>query len=575
MQGYSTIRARVVSVFLILIALVFIGRLFLVQIVHGHEYAENADRQYVAPAGNTFERGSIFFQKRDGSLVSAATVKSGFKVAINPSQITDADVLYGALATVIDLDYEYFMSRASRTDDTYEEIAFQLDQEQADAISALELDDVRIYKHKWRSYPGNELAAHTVGFMAYKGDDLAGRYGLERQYNDVLSRTGDDLYVNFFAEVFSNVETLVSSDETFEGDLITTIEPSVQTFLEKTIADISETWSSENTAGIIINPQDGAIYAMARTPAFDLNNFREVESNEVFTSPFVENVFEMGSIIKPLIMAAALDVGAVTADTTYFDGGSVDVGDRTIYNFDKKGRGTVSMQEVLNQSLNTGMVFVQQHMSKKDFKAYVLGYGFDELSGIDLPNETSGLVTNLNSNRDVEYANISFGQGIALTPISVVRGLAALGNGGHLVTPHIVDKIKYTNGLSKRLEYDQGRQVIKPDTSEEITRMLVEVVDSTLQGGEAKLDYYSIAAKTGTAQIPSPRGGYYDDRNLHSFFGYFPAYDPEFLVFLYTVHPKGVRYSSQTLATPFMDTAKFLLNYYDIPPDREPSVIDN
>lgn len=570
MEGFSVVRLRIISGILILLALIFLSKLFFVQVIHGAAYAERADRQYVTPVGNVFERGSIFFQKRDGTLVSAATLKTGYKIAIIPKEIEDGEALYEQLAPIIELDHDDFVERANRTKDSYEEVAFQLDEETANAIDALGLDAVRIYKHKWRAYPGEALAAHTIGFLAYKGDELGGRYGLERQYEETLRRTDDGLYVNFFAEAFSNVNTLLRDGETFEGDLVTTIEPTVQSFLETVIADVNDRWSSENTGAIIINPQTGAIYAMARTPAFDLNNFQDVESNDVFTNPFVENVFEMGSIIKPMIMASALDVGAVTADTSYYDGGSVQVGDRTIWNFDKRGRGTVTMQDVLNQSLNTGMVFVSQQMKKKDFKDYVLNFGFGEKTGIDLPNETTGLVSNLNSNRDVEYANIAFGQGIAVTPISVVRALSALGNDGRLITPHVVEKIKYTNGFSKTIDYPEGRQVISPETSEEITRMLVEVVDSTLKGGEAKLDFYSIAAKTGTAQIPSPNGGYYSDRNLHSFFGYFPAYDPEFLVFFFTIHPKGVRYSSQTLADPFMDTAKFLLNYYDVRPDREP-----
>src|SRR3989344_8068376 len=156
-----------------------------------------------------------------------------------------------------------------------------------------------------------------------------------------------------------------------------------------------------------------------------------------------------------------------------------------------------------------------------------------------------------------------------MTPIATVRALAALGNGGKLVTPHVVTEIEYESGLTKTLSYPPDRQVLKAETSEEITRMLVEVTDTALLGGTLKLPNYSIAAKTGTAQIANPSGGgYYEDKFLHSFFGYFPAYEPQFLIFLYTVEPKGVPFASQTLARPFMDIAQFLINYYEIPPDR-------
>ena len=268
-------------------------------------------------------------------------------------------------------------------------------------------------------------------------------------------------------------------------------------------------------------------------------------------------------------MAGALDAGAVKASTTYFDNGSVVVGNKTIYNFDKKGRGLATMQDVLNQSLNTGMVFVYGKFGREKMRDYIEGYGIGEKTGIDLPGEVSSLISNLASKRDIEYANMSFGQGIALTPIAVVRAFSSLANGGYLVTPHVIEKIVYKDGPSEEPTYETAPTKISKETSEEITRMLVSVFDSAPFRLQAKLDHYSIAAKTGTAQIPdNVNGGYYTDRHLHSFFGYFPAYDPKFLVFMYTVNPKGVSFASLSLAPSFVDTAKFLINYYNIPPDR-------
>ena len=175
---------------------------------------------------------------------------------------------------------------------------------------------------------------------------------------------------------------------------------------------------------------------------------------------------------------------------------------------------------------------------------------------------------NLESPREVEYATASFGQGIALTPIAAVRALSALANGGTLVTPHLVKSIEYENGKIDTITFPEGTRVFKKETSEDITRMLVTVVDKALKHGKAKNPYYTVAAKTGTAQIANEHGKYYDDRYLHSFFGYFPAYDPQFLIFLYTVEPKGVQYASETLTDPFIDLTQFLINYYAIPPDR-------
>jgi len=259
----------------------------------------------------------------------------------------------------------------------------------------------------------------------------------------------------------------------------------------------------------------------------------------------------------------------ITPQSTYYDAGFITLSEYTIKNYDGRGRGTVSMQEVLNQSLNTGVAHIASLLGKERFRKYFYALKLGSETGIDLPNEGYGLVKNLESPREVEYATASFGQGIALTPIGAVRALSTLANGGMLVTPHLARTIQYENGKEHTVGFAEGDRVFSEQTSETITSMLVQVVDTALRGGKLKKEHYSVAAKTGTAQIANEvDGGYYDDRYLHSFFGYFPAYEPRFLIFLYTVDPKGVQYASETLTEPFMDLVDFLINYYNIPPDR-------
>jgi len=557
---------------ILIFALILIGKLFLVQVVHSNDYLEKADRQYSTPSSNIFERGTIYFSRKDGQLVSAAMQITGFKVAINPSKIFDKELVYEELSKKIKLNRDDFFVKAGKINDPYEEIAKHLSKLEADTVSNLKLPGVSIYKEKWRFYPGSNLASQSLGFVAYKGNDLGGRYGLERQYNDELSRDKNNPYVNFFAEVFSNINETLFNNKTKAGDIVTTIEPSVQDFLEKTLENVKEKYQVDSIGGIIMNPQNGSIYALADKPDFDLNNFSKVKSASIFSNPLIENVFEFGSVVKPLIMAGALDAGVVTADTTYNDRGSVVVENKEIFNYDKKGRGpNTTMQEVLSQSLNTGMVFVERKLGKEKLRNYLLSYGIKDKTGIDLPNETSGLVSNIiKSPREIEYANAAFGQGIALTPIEIIRALASLSNGGNLVVPHLVQKIKYNDGTEKELTYNTKLTKISKITAEEITRMLVKVMDDALLGGKAKLEHYSVAVKTGTAQVANNKeGGYYKGKhNIHSFFGYFPAYDPKFIVFLYAINPKGVLYSSQTWSNPFLDITKFLINYYEVPPDR-------
>ncbi len=563
-------RIRLLSLFAFIVAALIVTRLFYVQIIHGSEYSESADRQYAVPSANVFDRGTISFQERGGNLIAAATLQSGYFLAINPKEIKDATTTWEGISSVILLDRDSFMAKAGKKDDPYEEVARRISKENADKLNSLKLSGVSLYKEKWRFYPAGPLAAHVLGFVAYKGDNLTGRYGLESYYNDVLGRQGSNLYVNFFAEVFANLkDSLFTEADKREGDLVTTIDPAIQNALESELLAVEDKYNSKITGGIIINPKDGSIYAMAKVPTFDLNRFQEVKDVSVFNNQMVEGNYEMGSIVKALTIAAALDAGAITSKTTYNDTGSLTLSGRTIYNFDKKGRGVVDMQQVLDESLNTGAVFVMQKLGHEQFKNYFLAYGFGEKTGIDLPGEGRNLISNLDTNRDIEYATAAFGQGIAITPITAARAFSVIANGGYLITPHIAQRIDYKTGLSSVISYPKGRQALKPATSEEITRMLVKVVDKALLGGTVKMQNYSIAAKTGTSQLGKEDGsGYYDDRFRHSFFGYFPAYNPTFLIFLFTEDPRGEIYASHTLTAPFMNLTKFLINYYELPPDR-------
>ncbi|MFA5840814.1 MAG: penicillin-binding protein 2 [Candidatus Paceibacterota bacterium] len=570
MKSSFIFRSRIILLLVIIFASILITKLFFVQVVHGGTYSQVADRQYSTPSANIFERGTIYFERRDGGLVSAATQTAGYKMAINPDKVVDAEATYEKLSKIITFDHDDFINRAGLKSDPYEEIANHLSKEDADAISKLKIAGVSIFKEKWRFYPGGILAAHSLGFVAYKGNELGGRYGLERQYDSVLARNVDNPYINFFAEVFSNINKTLFQEQEKEGDIVTTIEPQVQSFLEKKLAEVKDKYQVDSIGGIIMNPVDGSMYALSALPSFDPNNFSQNKVVSVFSNPLVENVLEFGSVVKPLIMASALDAGVLTADTTYNDKGSVIVEKHEIFNFDKKGRGPgTSMQEVLSQSLNTGMVFVEQKLGKIKLRDYLLSFGIKDKTGIDLPNETSGLVSGiLTSPREIEYTNAAFGQGIAFTPVELIRALASLGNGGNLVTPHIVKEIKYNDGTSKKIIYPTIPTKITKATSEEISRMLIKVLDS-MGGGVKKLENFSVAVKTGTAQVADNiNGGYYADRHNHSFIGYFPAYNPKFIVFLYAINPKGVPYAATTWTDPFLDITKFLLNYYNIPPDR-------
>lgn len=569
MRRDAVTRIRIITGIVLLLMSVLVVRLYYVQLMKGSDYREAGEKQYVHTVRELYNRGSIYFTTKDNEKVSAATIKTGYLLAIDPSKIVDPEHVFSALNAIVPLDHDTFIERAKRTDKTYQEIEKEITNDVAEKIEALAIEGVKLYRNQWRYYPGKSLAGRTIGFIGYDNDSIVGKYGLERYYNETLMRDSNHLSVNFFAELFSNLGDLVfdASDVT-EGDIVTTIEPTVARALDKVLEDAQKRWNSKVTGGIIINPKNGEIIALNVIPSFDLNN-RNGVSLEDFQNPLVETVYEMGSIIKPLTVASGLDAGVITPQSTYFDPGCIVLSKRTICNYDKRGRGTVPMQEILSQSLNTGVAHIASLLGMERFRNYFYRLKLGSETGIDLPSEGHGLIKNLEENREVEFATASFGQGISMTPIETVRALSTLANGGVLISPHLVKRIEYKNGTVNNVVQPEGERVFSEQTSEDITSMLVKVVDTALKGGKAKNEYYTVAAKTGTAQIVNPETKkYYDDRYLHSFFGYFPAYDPQFLVFLYTVEPKGVKYASETLTDPFIELEQFLINYYALPPDR-------
>src|SRR3989344_3157388 len=294
----SIVRIRLITAFIVLFALVLVVRLYFVQIVSGDAFKNRAERQYVRSAQDIFDRGSIYFRHSDGSLISAATLKSGYMVSINPDLIKEPEVAYAKLGEIIALDKEFFLAKAAKQNDPYEEIAKRLDQSIAERIDALGIPGVYTYQEKWRYYPQGTLAAHLLGFVGYSGDTRQGQYGLEKQYDGLLARKTDSLYVNFFAEIFSNIRGSLGGGESREADVITFIEPAVQKKIEEELSKIQSKWSSKESGAIIINPVSGEVYAMAALPTFDPNKYQTENDYAIFTNPLVEKVYEMGSIVK-------------------------------------------------------------------------------------------------------------------------------------------------------------------------------------------------------------------------------------------------------------------------------------
>ncbi|MEK7135561.1 MAG: penicillin-binding protein 2 [Patescibacteria group bacterium] len=571
MRAQFRSRIRLVLAFLILAALGIFLRLYFVQIVHGETYSQKADRQFSSGGSGLFDRGAIYFTRKDGALISAATLATGFLVAINPQVLGDPEAAYSAILSAAPsstIPRDAFIAAAAKKSRVYIEVAHRLSDENGQALSAREVPGVQVLRERWRQYPGGKLAAQSIGIVSYgSGDARAGRTGLEAMYEGTLARSGDSLYRNFFAELFSGMSNLlVNAKDAREGDIITTIEPEVQTRLAGDLAKLNQRYSSKESGGIIMDPATGAIIAIASYPTYDSNNLQNVDPTLLGNS-FVEHVYEFGSIMKPITMTAALDAGVITPATTYDDTGCITVNTARICNWDAKARGVIPMRQIIMQSLNVGSSWIADQLGQDAFREYFTKL-FAEKTGVDLPNETGALLRNLFKPQQVGYSTAAFGQGIAVTPMQMIRALGALANGGTMVQPHLVRAIRLNSGIERTLDWGKKTPIFSATSTRETVEMMSALNDEILYGGKAKIPTMSVAAKTGTAQLTSPGGGYYTDRFFHSFTGFFPAYNPRFIILLYTNDPKDVQYASETLNTTFLDLVHFLIDYYAVPPDR-------
>lgn len=566
----SVYRIRIIMYFVFFLAFIILFKAFYIQVIKHNYYISLADKQYVSTMQIAFDRGTIFLSHHNGDPVLAAQLITEYRIAIDPTVIVDKEATYNALASYITLNKEEFLVKASKVNDPYEEVAKDIGEDTVVLIRAKKIKGVSFVKDSKRAYPQDEIGAKVFGFVGNNGVRVGGQYGIERYYDDVLSRDSLGHTINFFAELFTDIEkTVISNKNQEEGDVVLTIDSEVERALHSVLIETKKQWNSDIVGGIVMDPQTGEIIAMDGLPSYNPNKYGEVKDQSAFGNQLISGVYEMGSIIKPITMASALDAGVVNEKTTYNDTGFRDLNGYKVKNFDGKARGpNTSIQTILDKSLNVGTVFLVEQLGGDKFGEYFKKFGIGEDTGIDLPSEASGLTKNLDSKVFVDSATAGFGQGIAITPIQTIRALAVLGNGGVLINPHVVDTIIYKNGDTKKVVANNGTQVITKESSERISRMLVHVVDTALANGARKMDHYSVAAKTGTAQMVKPGGGYYDDRYLHSFFGYFPAYEPKYIIFLFQTYPKGAEYASATLTEPFYKMVKFLISYYEVPPDR-------
>ncbi|MCX6813828.1 MAG: penicillin-binding protein 2 [Candidatus Azambacteria bacterium] len=517
------------------------GRFFYLSVIRHDYYLAKAKN--ISDNSGAVPRGSIFLTDKNNLPYAAALNKEFPLVYAVPQKVNNPADLAKKLSPILELDESFLLQKLSKQNDSYEILKKKVSDEIVNAVKALKEPAIGIDDETLRYYPEGLYLSQVIGFLGFNKNGQAGQYGLEEYYDKDLSG-------------------LISS-----ADLILTIDSAIQVQVGTLLTTAVKKWQADGGSIIVMNPKNGDILAMASFPDFDANNYSNVSNKNTFINPVTLRRYEPGSVFKPITMAIGIETGAVTPETEYYNTGSVKIADRTISNsIPDKILGWQTMTMVLEQSLNTGAVFVEQKVPKDIFLKYLKNFDIGSKTGIDIP-EINGDLSQLLSGRDINYATASFGQGVAVTPIGLLRALSAIANGGKLVRPHLVAKIISHNGEIYETKNDLQTQIISSETSAKLISMLIKVIENG-SGRQAQIKGYTIAGKTGTAQVPDLKNGGYLDESIHTFVAFAPAYDPKFIALIKLDNPKGVRFAESTVVSVFHDLAQFIFSYLAIPPDK-------
>jgi len=525
----------------VLLGLLIWGRFFYLTVIRHDYYLAKAKN--ISDNSGAIPRGSIFLTDKDNVPYAVALNKEFPLVYAVPVKVKDPANLAKKLVPILELDEQLLFQKLSKPNDPYEILKKKVSDNTINAIKALEEPALGIDDETLRYYPEGLYLSQVIGFLGFNKDGQAGQYGLEEYYDKDLSG-------------------LISS-----ADLVLTIDSAIQAQAGTLLAAAVKKWQANSGSIVVMNPKSGDILAMASSPDFDANNYFVVLDKNIFVNPVTLKRYEPGSVFKPITMAIGIETNAVTPETEYYNTGSIKINDKTISNsLPNEVLGWQTMTTVLEQSLNTGAIFVEQKVPKDIFLKYLKDFGINSKTGIDV-NEVSGDLSGLSSMRDVNFATASFGQGVALTPIELLRALSAIANGGKLVRLHLVAKIVSRNGETYGTKNDPQPQIISSETSAKLINMLVNAVENG-SGRRAQVKGYTVAGKTGTAQVPDLKNGGYLDEYIHTFVGFAPAYDPKFIALIKLDNPKGVRFAESTVVSVFHDLAQFIFSYLAIPPDK-------
>ncbi len=554
-------------IFLTLFFVIFF-RLFQIQVVKHDFYKALAREQHEFFEKTIPKRGRIFIKdKYSDKLYPLAVNKELHLVYAVPKDIDDKEATAKKLSEILGMEEEDVFNIINKKNDSYEVIKNRVSDEVAKMIKNEKILGVAVAPQVIRYYPGGRLAANVVGFLGYKGDKRAGQYGVEEYYNERLEGKMGFLEMEKDASGKWMPVGLKSVQPPRNGDdIVLTIDQTIQYISETVLRKAVEKYGADSGNLIVMDPKSGEIIAMAQYPTYDPNEYFKEKDMSVFLNSNIHNVYEPGSVQKPITMAIGIDLGKISPATTYVDKGFVKVDGWTIHNADRKAHGEQTMTQVLEKSLNTGAVFVQQKIGKDYFYQYLKRFGLDELTGIEISGERKGNLSNLEVKSDINYATASYGQGISVTPLEMLSAISSFANDGKLMRPHIVSEFIHPDGTFEKVEPEVIRQVVSPKTANLISAMMVSVIENG-HSKLARVEGYRFAGKTGTAQVPEKEErGYAKRKTIHTFIGFGPLPNPKFSILIKLDGPKNALYAADTTAAVFHDLASRLVDYYNIPP---------
>ncbi|MCL5058680.1 MAG: penicillin-binding transpeptidase domain-containing protein [Actinobacteria bacterium] len=573
-------RKRIAIIFMIM-AVCFAGLLFRLswlQLVKGGELSRKAEEVRAKDEIVDSSRGTIY-DRNHIELVGNSPVKSiyinpdtfSFKVSVEPGEdkkekekvlrekiISHIAVTLGldeAAIKIFDSGQRYARLKRSVDYDTCKKLE--------DIIKEYKISGIGFEEGTARSYPQGSMASHVLGFM---GLDPSARGGLEKTYDRELAGTPGHLVTESDAQGRELPQTKSGFLPPVPGkNLILTIDRTIQYYVERELDKAVEQYQPSKAVIIVMDPSSGEILAMGSRPGYEPARYSSFPQQVWDFNPALRYNYEPGSTLKMFVAAMALEEGKVSEGDTFYDPGYIMINNRRINCWDRTGHGAETFAEGVQNSCNPVFIATGLRTGKELMFKYLQGFGFGQGTGVDLPGEDVGLVIPEERASELDLATMSIGQSIAVTPIQLITAVSSLANGGTLIKPHLVRGLENpATGEVANIEPQQVRQVVSKGTAQKMSRLLQRVILEG-SGKKAYVEGYTVAGKTGTAQVPGQRG-YEEGKYVASFAGFAPADNPRLAVLVMIAEPKGGQYYGSEVAAPiFQAVARESLHYLNVP----------